>query len=142
MQAYAKQWMKSFEKPRPTTTLGFFFVGLFILFWSSSITSLLGYNLSKGPGAFIFIGIALLLSILTILLNHVMSIIGIERPVRSGIFLSSVLGPYVNMLAENAWKSPTISHIAGFFASILAFLLSYLLDRIIARSPKQIDGSK
>jgi hypothetical protein len=134
MQAYAKRWMKSLEKPRPTTTLGYFFVGLFILFWSSSLTSSIGFDIKKGWGALVFLGIALLLTLPTLFVVRIMAIIGVNRPTRSAFLFSAVIGPYINMVADNAWKMPTISHILGFFSAIMALLVSLLVDRLIDRS--------
>ncbi len=141
MQAYAKRWMKSLERPRPSTTLGYFFVGLFILFWSSSATDLLGYDVKKGWGALVFLGVALLLTLPTVFFVRVMALIGLDRPTRSAFLFSAVIGPYINMVADHAWKQPTISHILGFFAAIASFLISLLLDRLLERSSKKPEQS-
>lgn len=135
MKAYAKKWMKTFNRPRASTTLGYFFVGLFILLWSSSLTRMLGYNLSRISGSLIFILIGSGLTIVAWSVIHIMAKIGIERPVRSAILLSAVIGPYVNMATYNSWNSGVVSHIAGFIASIFAFLASFLLDKILMQKP-------
>ena len=137
MQAFAKRWMKSLDKPRATTTLGYFFVGLFILFWSSSLTIYLGFELKKGVGTLVFIGLSILLTLTTLLAIRLMAVIGVDRPTRSALLFSAVIGPYVNMMVEHTWKMPTISHIAGFLASIFSFLLSLVLDRLFARPTRK-----
>src|SRR4030065_2444359 len=104
MQSYAKSWMKSLDRPRASTTLGYFFVGLFILFWSSSLTSLLGFNLNKGYGALIFVVIGLTLTFTTIFMNRIMAKIGLERPIRSDLLLSALVGPYINLTTYNFWS--------------------------------------
>ncbi len=133
MKAYAKRWMKSLDKPRPSTTLGYFFVGLFILFWSSSVIGLLGFDLKNLIGALVFIGIGFGLTLVTLLFVRVMALVGIDRPTRSACLFSAVIGPYVNMLTYHAWNLPSVSHILGFMAAILAFLSSIVLDRLLAR---------
>ncbi|MFZ0531703.1 MAG: hypothetical protein WAM09_00870 [Anaerolineales bacterium] len=138
MQSAAKKWMKSLDRPRASTTLGYFFVGMFILFWSSSLTAMFGFNLKNGFGSLIFIGVGLSLTFATMLIIRFMARIGIDRPVRSAFMLSAVIGPYVNMAAYHAWNSPVISHIAGFSASILAFIVSILLDKLLERKPEQV----
>ena len=137
MRAYAKRWLKSLDRPRASTTLGYFFVSLFILFWSSSITNMLGFDLKKGFGSLVFIVVGSTLTFFALLIVRSMAKIGIDRPTRSAMMLSAVIGPYVNMAAYHAWESPVISHIAGFIASILAFLLSLLLDKMLVRSSQQ-----
>ena len=139
MQSVAKKWMKSLDRPRASTTLGYFFVGMFILFWSSSLTTMLGFDLKNGFGSLVFIGIGLSLTFATMLIIRFMSKIGIDRPVRSAFMLSAVIGPYVNMTTYHAWNSTVISHIAGFSASIIAFIVSILLDKLLERKPEHVD---
>lgn len=138
MRAYAKRWMKSLARPRASTTLGYFFVGLFVLFWSSSLTALIGFDLKKGLGSLIFIGVGLSLTFAIMFINHFMARIGLDRPTRSAFMLSAVIGPYVNLAAYHAWNSSVLSHIAGFITSIFAFLVSLLLDKMLERNPTQV----
>ena len=138
MRAYAKRWIKSLDRPRASTTLGYFFVGLFILFWSSSLTTMLGFDLKKGFGSLVFIGVGLSLTFAAMLIIRVMAMVGLDRPTRSAIMLSAVIGPYVNMAVYHAWESPVVSHIAGFIASIFSFLISLLLDKLLVRSSEQV----
>jgi hypothetical protein len=138
MRAYAKRWMKSLDRPRPSTTLGYFFVGLFILFWSSSVTTILGFDLKNGFGSLVFIGVGLSFTLATRMIVHVMAMIGVDRPIRSAFMLSAVIGPYVNLAAYHAWNLPVISHIAGFIASIVVFIISLLLDKMLERNPTHV----
>jgi hypothetical protein len=96
----------------------------------------LGFDLKKGYGALIFIVIGLTLMFTTIFINRIMAKIGLERPVRSALWLSAVIGPYINLTTYNSWNLPVISHLAGFFASILTFIISYLLDTTLERYQK------
>jgi hypothetical protein len=137
MQSYAKQWMKSIDRPRASTTLGYFFIGLFVLFWSSSITSILSFDLKKGYGALIFIAVGLILTLIVIFLNKFMVKIGLARPIRSALFLSAVVGPYVNQTTINSWNLPVISHLVAFIASVLTFIISYLLDTTLGKYSKK-----
>jgi len=136
MQSYARKWMKSIDRPRASTTLGYFFIGLFILFWSSSISSLLGFDFKMGYGTLIFVAVGLILTFSIILVNRFMVNIGLERPIRSALFFSALVGPYVNQTTYNSWNLPVISHIAGFIASILTFTISYLLDTALGKYHK------
>jgi hypothetical protein len=133
MQSYAKKWMRSLDHPRASTTLGYFFVGLFILFWSSSLTNQIGFDLKKGFGTLIFIGIGLLLCLTTVFVNRIMAKIGLERAIRSALWLSAAIGPYVNMITYNTWNLPVISHIVGFAAAIFTFILSFQLDKLLEK---------
>ncbi len=134
LQAFARRWMKSMERPRASTTLGYFFAGLFILFWSSSLTSVLGFDLKQGWGTLVFVGVGLLLTLPTLFFIRVMALVGLDRPTRSALLFSAVMGPYAYMAADKAWNVWVISHISGFAASILAFLASLGLDRLIDRT--------
>ncbi len=140
MQAFARRWMKSRDQPRVSTTLGYFFAGLFILFWSSSLTSMLGFDLKQGWGTLVFIGVGILLTLPTLFLVRVMALVGMDRPTRSALLFSAVIGPYVYMAADHAWNVWAISHISGFAASILAFLASLGLDRLVAKPTRKPDG--
>lgn len=137
MQAFAKRWMKSLNRPRASTTLGYFFVGLFILFWSTSLTVVLGFELRKGFGTLVFIGIALALTFGTLSVVRLMALLGIDRSTRSAFLFSAVIGPYANSLAEHAWNLPAVSHIVGFAGAILAFLLSLSLDKLLQRAQQK-----
>jgi hypothetical protein len=137
MRAFARRWMNSIDKPRPSTSLGYFFVGLFTLFWASSLTNLLGFDLRKGWGSLVFIGLAVLIILPVIIIVRLMARIGLDRPIRSAFLFSAVIGPYVDLVADHAWNLSVVSHMLGFAASILAFLASLLLDRLLARSAKQ-----
>ncbi|OGO12029.1 MAG: hypothetical protein A2Y53_02930 [Chloroflexi bacterium RBG_16_47_49] len=139
MQSYAERWMKSIDRPRASTTLGYFFVGMFILFWSSSLTALLGFDLKKGYGALIFIIVGLSLTFTTIFINRLMTKLGLDRSIRSALWLSAVIGPYANLISYNYWHLPVISHIVGFAASILAFIFSFLLDKMLGKYMKPGD---
>jgi hypothetical protein len=133
MQSYARKWMESIDRPRASTTLGYFFIGLFILFWSSSISSTVGFDFKKGYGALIFVAVGLIMAYTITLVNKFMEKIGLERPIRSALFLSAVIGPFVNQTTFNSLSLPAISHIVGFIASILTFIISYLLDTSLGK---------
>jgi hypothetical protein len=136
MQSFAKKWMKSMDRPRVSTSLGYFFIGVFILLWSSSISSLLGFKFNVGQGVIIFVAVGLILSLIIIFINKFLVIINLERPIRSALFLSALIGPYINLTTYNSWNLPVISHLAGFIASIMTFTISYLLDTTLGKYQK------
>ena len=137
IKAYAKKWMKSLDRPRPSTTLGYFFAGLFILFWSSALTHALGFDVNTVLGALVFTGTLFILIFLMWLIIHLMAGFGINRPTRSALLLSAIIGPYVYMSVYQQWNSVAISHISGFVASIGAFIFSFLLDKILTKNTKE-----
>jgi len=141
MKAYAKKWLKTLDQSRPSTTLGYFFTGLFILFWSSSITHLLGYDLSQIAGSLIFVGLLFVSGFVMWLLVRIMAIMGINRPTRSALLLSAVMGPYIYMAVYQKLNLAVISHISGFLASIFAFLASLMLDRAMEKRNGKDGGS-
>jgi len=133
VQAFSKRWLKSLDIPRATTILSNLLIGFFILFWSATLTGLLGFDLKKGWGTLVFIGVWASLSLATLSAIRVMSKLGVDRPTRAAFMLSAMVGPYVNLVAYRAWNLPVISHIVGFAGSVLAFLFSLLVDRLLAR---------
>lgn len=141
IKAYAKKWMKSLDRPRPSTTLGYFFAGLFILFWSSALTHGLGFDVNTVLGALVFTGTLFILIFLMWLLIRLMAGFGINRPTRSALLLSAIIGPYVYMAIYQQWNSVVISHISGFVASITAFIFSFLLDKLLTKNTKENGGS-
>jgi hypothetical protein len=141
MKAYAKKWLKSLDRPRISTTLGYFFTSLFILIWSSSLMHIFGFTVETLLGSLVFIGILILLIFLVWLLVHIMANLGINRPTRSAILLSAVIGPYVFMAIYMRWNSTVISHISGFMTSIFAFILSIFLDKTLTKNNDRDEGS-
>jgi hypothetical protein len=137
LRAFARRWMKTFDRPRPSTTLGYFSVGLFVLFWSSSLSKQTGFNLNSIWGTLVFLGFVVILTLTSMLIVHILARLGIDRPTRSALLFSAVIGPYVNMLTARAWNISVVSHILGFLAGILAFLTSLLLDKLIAKPPSK-----
>jgi hypothetical protein len=136
-----KKWINSIFWPRASSTLGYFFVSLFILFWSSSLINQTGFSLKNIWGILVLLGFILIFALITLLIASVLSILGLDRPTRSALFFSAVIGPYVDLLVEHAWKISVISHILGFLAAILAFLSSFLLDKLLAKSLRKLgDG--
>ncbi len=121
-------WMKSIAQPSNTTPLGYFFVGMSILFWSSSLTKLFGYDHTHGYGGLIFSAVGLTLTFLTIFVNRLMVKMGLGKSVRSGLWMSAVVGSYVT-LTTYPWGIPIFSNIAGFLTSILTFIVTYQVDK-------------
>lgn len=127
-QSYLDNLVKVMNQPHASTTLGYFFVGMSILLWSSSVTELLGFNQQMGIGGMIFSAVGLSLTILTILANQLMVKVGIERPVRSSLWMSAIAGSYVS-LTTYPWGIPIFSEIGGFATSIIVFIATYILDK-------------
>ena len=141
IKAYAKKWMKSLDRPRTSTTLGYFFAGLFILFWSSSLTHEMGLDVKTLIGALVFTGTVFILISLMWLLIRIMAGFGINRSTRSALLLSAVIGPYIYMAVYQHWNSAVISHISGFVASICAFIFSIFLDKILSKKTNENGGN-
>jgi hypothetical protein len=121
MKLVEKKWMNLIFWPRASTTLGYFFVSFFILFWSSSLTTQTGFSLKNIWGILVFLGFILILTLIILLIVSVLTSLGLDRPTRSALLFSAVIGPYADLVAEHAWKIPVISHVLGFLAAILAF---------------------
>jgi hypothetical protein len=128
LESTGESWPKLIFKPYSSTSLGNFFVGMFILFWSSSLTELFGYDHRHGYGGLIFSAVGLTLTFGTMYINTLMKKIGLDRSVRSALWLSAVIGSYV-ALTTYPWGLPIFSEIAGFISSILTFLISYQFDK-------------
>jgi hypothetical protein len=107
-----------------------------LLFWSSSLTTLIGFDL-KGYGALLFIVVGLILTYTIIFMNKIKGKIGFLRPVHSTLWSCAAIGPYVNLYINNSWNIPGISHMVGLFTSILTFIISYLLDTTLERNSIQ-----
>ena len=137
VQSYWRRWMNSLERPRVTVILSNFVITFFILFWAASLTTQLGYDLKKGIGTLIFIGIWFLISLVVFSGSRLMAKLGVDRVIRSALMLAAVIGPYFNLIAYRAWNQPTLSHILGFVGSILVFLFCVILDKVVLRTPAQ-----
>ncbi len=133
VQAYWKRWLDSLDRPRAAVILANFVITFVTLFWSASITTQLGYELKKGVGTLIFIGIWLLISLVILGTSRLMTLLGIEAGIRSALLLAGIVGPYINLVAFRAWELATLSHILGFAGSILTFVFTLLLDKTLNR---------
>ena len=137
MKAYSRSWLKSLDIPRASTILSNLLMGFSILFWSATLTAMIGYDLKEGFGTLIFIGIWVSFSLVILLVNRVLAKLAVDRSTRSAFMFSAIIGPYVDLVAYRAWNLPVISHLAGFAGSIVAFVFSLLVDKLLARTPPQ-----
>ncbi len=137
IQSYWRRWMNSLERPRAIVMLSNFVITFLILFWSASLTSQLGYDLRKGSGTLIFIGIWFIISLVVLSGSRLMSTLGIDRATRSALILAIALGPYFNLIAYRAWNQFALSQILAFVGSILVFILMLILDKVLSRTPTQ-----
>lgn len=135
VQSYWKNWLNSLERPHASVILSNIVLTFSILFWSASLTTQFGFDLKKGPGILVFIAIWLFISLGILLVTLLMAKLGVERRIRSALLLAAIIGPYINLIAYLAWDRPTVSHILGFVSSIIAFLFSLVLDKILSRNP-------
>ena len=141
-QAYSKNWLRSLKSTHASSSLGFFMTGMFVFLWASDLTLRLGYHPTRGLGSLIFVSFGLALALIVILVNSLLARTGIDRTVRSGLWLAAVLGPYIGLLVQSRWKNPTLGHLAGFGSAVLAFWISLLLDKLIRRSTDQKSPGK
>ena len=138
MRDYSRKWLKSLDIPRASTILSNLLIGFSVLFWSATITTMLGYDLKKGVGTLIFIGVWLSFSLTILLVNQMLGKLGVDRSLRSAFMSSAIVGPYVDLVTYRAWNLPVISHIVGFAGSILVFLFSLLVDRLHATATQPV----
>ena len=137
MRAHAKEYLKTLNRPRPgSTSLGFFFAGVFVFIWASNLTNELGYIPLNGIGIAIFLGIGVGLAALLIGINSLLAKMGLSRTLRSALWLSAVCGPYLTIAARGRWDNPVWGHLAGFAATLLAFCISLVVDKLTERAPK------
>lgn len=139
MQDYARKWMKTLDRPRYSTSISIFFIAIFIFLWSTTLTTGMGYKPLEGFGFVISISIALGFIIASVFINMILMKIGISKPIRSGLWFSAFVGPYISIVTINNWDNPALSHIAGVSLSLFAFVISFLLDRAIIRRSESSD---
>jgi len=135
VKAYSTSWLKSLNIPGASTILSNLLITFCVLFWSVTLTTMFGYDLKKGAGTLVFIGIWLSISLITFVAMRLMSKLGVDRSTRSAFILSAIIGPYVDLVTYHAWNLPVISHIIGFAGATIAFLFSLLLDKLLVRTP-------
>jgi hypothetical protein len=64
-----------------------------------------------------------------VLVDDLLARAGIQRPIRSGVWASVILGPVIGLEAFSRWGQPVWSQIIGFTSAVLAFGMIYLLDK-------------
>lgn len=129
-QEYAREWMKSLERPRYSTNIGIFFIFIFLFIWTSTLTNQLGYAPFQGIGILVFLGIGIALGLGCYITNIFLSKIGFPKSIRSAIWFSALVGSYTGIVAINNWENPVLSHISGVASALISFILSYGLDLI------------
>jgi hypothetical protein len=138
MQEYARKWIRTLDRPHYSNSISIFFIAIFIFLWSSALTRQSGYTPLKGFGIIIFFSIIALFIFILIVMNTILAKIGFSRPIRAALWFSALIGPYISIVLINSLENPPISHFIGFVSSVLAFILSYSLDRVFVRDPTQI----
>ena len=139
VQEYSKKWLKSLERPRVSTILSNFLISFLYLFWSSALTTMFGFNLKKGIGTLIFIGIWLAFTLATFLALRAFSKLGVDRPISSAFLLSTITGLYVNLVTYHDWDLPVLSHMIGFGCSIVVFLFILIVDKLLIVTPPETE---
>lgn len=127
-QEYAREWLKSLDRPRYSTNIGIFFIFIFLFIWTSTLTNQLGYVPFQGTGIIVFFGIGIALGLGCYLTNILLSKIGFPKSIRSALWFSALVGSYVGIVAINNWENPVLSHISGVASALISFILSYGLD--------------
>jgi hypothetical protein len=138
MQDYARKWMKSLDKPRFSTNISYFFLVIFLLVWASTLTNQMGYIPLRGVGMLITLGIIAVLILILLATNHILAKIGLSKAIRSALWFSALIGPYISIIAINNWGNSALSHIVGVFSALLGFNISYALDRLFIRNSQSI----
>jgi hypothetical protein len=131
--------MDSIDQPHSFTTLGFFLIGLFILSWSSSSASHLGYELDELLGSVDFFAIGFGITLITIMIITAIVWIGLTQPIRTARLLRSPFGLQTFLITIQAWHYSFLIRLAVFIASMITFSPSFLLDRHLERSLTKAD---
>lgn len=131
MQDYAQKWMKSLDKPRFSTNISNFFIAIFIIIWASTLTNQLGYKTFQGLGVIITLSIIAVLILTFLFTNHILTRIGFPNLIISSLWFSALIGPYISIVVINNSGNSALSHIIGSFSAVIAFILSYTINRIL-----------
>jgi len=134
--SYSKKWLHSLKRQHPSSSLGYFITVMFIFLWASDLTIQAGFHPARGIGGLVFVGIGFGLGLIVILFNSLLAYSGIDRPVRSGLWMAAVVGPYFGLSSFSRWQNPTLSHLVGFGSAVIAFWLSFILDRLVHNQAK------
>jgi predicted regulator of Ras-like GTPase activity (Roadblock/LC7/MglB family) len=97
--------------------------------WVSHLVREWGYVPYGGTGIAIVFGMGLGILLTVQLIDYVLARVGLEKPIRSGIWLAAALGPTSGFTVLNEWGHPVGSHVVGSLSTVLAFGLGYFLDR-------------
>ena len=119
-------------KPKDQTSpsLGIFFPAFAVIRWIFYLTKEWGYAPYRGWGIALSLGmyIGSLAGVFSI--DYLLARAGIRRTIRSGVWASAFIGPYLGLAAFNAWGHPVWSQVAGVAGTVTAFVITYLVDRL------------
>jgi hypothetical protein len=117
------------QKRAFSTSPAIFFPGIFGIGWIFQLIKEWSGVLYRSLGTVIAIGIFFVFILAIVLIDDLLARAGIQRPIRSGIWASAVLGPVLGFAAFSQWGHPIWSQIIAFASAILTFGVIYLLDR-------------
>ena len=108
-------------------------MGYVVYTWVSSLIKEWGYVGYRGPGLYIGFGLFFVGVLSVAAIDIFMALMNLNKIIRSAIWFSAILGPYMSVMVLEKWGIPVWSHIAGSVSVLLAFSLSWLLDRLLKR---------
>ncbi len=123
------------QNEQPWPGFGIFFPAVIIIQWVFSLTKEWGYLPYRGWGIAISLGLYLGFLIVLFSADYGLARSGVHKPVRSAVWASAFLGPYLGLVTFNAWEHPLWSQIAGTACSLITFVVVYLIDRRKSSSP-------
>ena len=116
-------------KSQTSPSLGIFFPGFIIIQWVFTLAKEWGYSPYRGGGIAVSLGMYIGLLAVVFAADFLLGRAGIRIPIRSGIWASAFLGPYLGLAVFNTWGHPVWSQMAGVAGTILVFVVTYLLDK-------------
>jgi hypothetical protein len=123
-------------EPKHTFSLGPVFVVLVTWPWLNALLAAWGYRPYRGWG--LVLGLALLLGFAAAawLVDFGLARLGIDRAVRSALWLGAAVGPSVVLWAVEQGMAPLAAQALGLVATLVGFGLGHGLDRIVQKQKR------
>lgn len=95
--------------------------------WIAQQVKAWGYVPYRGLGIALVLGLGLGVLAAVLLVDYILARVGMEKRIRSGLWLAAALGPAASLAVWNQWGHPVWSQVAGIASTLFGFGLGYFM---------------
>ena len=109
-------------------SLGAVGVAFIAIRWAGQLADAWGWDLQHTGQIAARVGLMLGLGVSPFLIDLALARVWKHRPIRSGLWLAALMGPWVGLVTYVGWEAPILSQGLGGLAAVAAFGLGYWVE--------------